>query len=165
MHPVIVLVAVTVYVPPAFTTAGLVAFTSAPPFQVIVLPALVPVNVDVNMAHVILPELMAETVGLTNGGVDKINPAPQFSLSVTKATTCGPGYPAGSVITLVVPNALPPPGPHAQVKIGPLLDPTVTVKVCKQFEMLLVTFGVGTSIISINILSFDEQPPALVTVK
>ena len=42
--------------------AGFVAFTSAPPFQVNVLPALVPVKVDVNTEHVILPELVADVI-------------------------------------------------------------------------------------------------------
>lgn len=42
--------------------AGLVAFTSAPPFHNIVLPALVPVKVDVNTVHVILPEFVADVI-------------------------------------------------------------------------------------------------------
>ena len=42
--------------------AGLVAFNNAPPFHNIVLPALVPVNVDVNTEHVILPELIADVI-------------------------------------------------------------------------------------------------------
>ena len=42
--------------------AGLVAFTNTPPFQVNVLPALVPVNVDVAFVHVMLPELMADAI-------------------------------------------------------------------------------------------------------
>ena len=42
--------------------AGLVAFTNAPPFHTIVLPALVPVNVDVAFVHVMLPELMADVI-------------------------------------------------------------------------------------------------------
>ncbi len=42
--------------------AGLVAFSNAPPFQVNVLPALVPVKVDVNTEHVILPELVADVM-------------------------------------------------------------------------------------------------------
>ena len=42
--------------------AGLVAFTNTPPFQVNVLPALVPVNVDVAFVHVMLPELMADVI-------------------------------------------------------------------------------------------------------
>ena len=42
--------------------AGLVAFTNTPPFQVNVLPALVPVKVDVNTEHVILPELVADVI-------------------------------------------------------------------------------------------------------
>ncbi len=42
--------------------AGLVAFTNAPPFHNIVLPALVPLNVDVNTKHVILPELVADVI-------------------------------------------------------------------------------------------------------
>ena len=50
--------------PDAFTVAGFVAFTNAPPFHNMVLPALVPVKVDVNTEHVILPELTAVTVGV-----------------------------------------------------------------------------------------------------
>ena len=42
--------------------AGLVAFTNTPPFHNIVLPALVPVNVDVAFVHVMLPELMADVI-------------------------------------------------------------------------------------------------------
>ena len=42
--------------------AGFVAFTNAPPFQVNVLPALVPLKVDVNAVHVILPELVADVI-------------------------------------------------------------------------------------------------------
>ena len=42
--------------------AGLVAFNKAPPFHNIVLPALVPVKVDVNTEHVILPELVADVI-------------------------------------------------------------------------------------------------------
>ncbi len=42
--------------------AGLVAFTNTPPFQVNVLPALVPVNVDVAFVHVMLPELIADVI-------------------------------------------------------------------------------------------------------
>ena len=42
--------------------AGFVAFTNAPPFHVRVLPALVPVKVDVNTEHVILPELIADVI-------------------------------------------------------------------------------------------------------
>ena len=40
----------------------MVAFTSAPPFHNIVLPALVPVKVDVNTVHVILPEFVADVI-------------------------------------------------------------------------------------------------------
>jgi hypothetical protein len=50
-------------VPATFTVAGFVAFINAPPFHVRVFPALVPVKVDVNTEHVILPELVAVTVG------------------------------------------------------------------------------------------------------
>jgi hypothetical protein len=46
--------------------AGLVAFTNAPPFHNIVLPALVPVKVDVAFVHVMLPELIADVI---NGNV------------------------------------------------------------------------------------------------
>jgi hypothetical protein len=42
--------------------AGLVAFTNAPPFHNIVLPALVPVKVDVAFVHVMLPELIADVI-------------------------------------------------------------------------------------------------------
>ena len=42
--------------------AGLVAFTNAPPSHNMVLPALVPVKVDVNTEHVILPELIADVI-------------------------------------------------------------------------------------------------------
>ena len=42
--------------------AGLVAFTNAPPFHNIVLLALVPVKVDVNTEHVILPEFIADVI-------------------------------------------------------------------------------------------------------
>ena len=48
--------------PAAVTVAGLVAFVNEPPFQNIVLPALVPVNVEVNIVHVILPEFIAEVI-------------------------------------------------------------------------------------------------------
>ncbi len=48
--------------PGEFTVAGLVAFTNAPPFHVSILPALVPVKVDVNAVHVILPELVADVI-------------------------------------------------------------------------------------------------------
>ena len=40
----------------------MVAFISAPPFHVNTLPALVPVKVDVNTEHVILPELVADVI-------------------------------------------------------------------------------------------------------
>ena len=40
----------------------MVAFISAPPFHVNVFPALVPVKVDVNNEHVILPELVADVI-------------------------------------------------------------------------------------------------------
>jgi len=49
-------------VPATFTVAGFVAFINAPPFHVRVLPALVPVKVDVNTEHVILPELVADVI-------------------------------------------------------------------------------------------------------
>ncbi len=62
VHPLMALVAVSVYVPAEFTVAGLVAFTNAPPFQVNVLPVLVPLKVDVNTVHVILPELVADVI-------------------------------------------------------------------------------------------------------
>ena len=42
--------------------AGLVAFTNAPPFHVNTLPALVPLKVDVNTVHVILPEFVADVI-------------------------------------------------------------------------------------------------------
>ena len=48
--------------PAIFTVAGLVALTKAPPFHTIVLPALVPVKVDVNTEHVMLPELVADVI-------------------------------------------------------------------------------------------------------
>ena len=48
--------------PAIFTVAGFVPFTNAPPFHVSVLPALVPVKVDVNTEHVILPELAADVI-------------------------------------------------------------------------------------------------------
>ncbi len=38
------------------------AFTNAPPFHNMVLPALVPVKVDVNTVHVMLPELVADVM-------------------------------------------------------------------------------------------------------
>ena len=41
---------------------GLTAFTNAPPFHVSVFPALVPVKVDVNTVHVILPEFVADVI-------------------------------------------------------------------------------------------------------
>ena len=41
---------------------GLTAFTNAPPFHVNVLPALVPLKVDVNTVHVILPEFVADVI-------------------------------------------------------------------------------------------------------
>jgi hypothetical protein len=56
------LVAVSVYVPAEFTVAGFAAFNKAPPFHVSILPALVPVKVDVNAVHVILPELVADVI-------------------------------------------------------------------------------------------------------
>jgi hypothetical protein len=49
-------------VPATFTVAGFVAFINAPPFHVRVFPALVPVKVDVNTEHVILPELVADVI-------------------------------------------------------------------------------------------------------
>ena len=48
--------------PGEFTVAGFAALTNAPPFHTIVLPALVPVKVDVNAVHVILPELVADVI-------------------------------------------------------------------------------------------------------
>ena len=48
--------------PATFTVAGFAALTNAPPFQVNVLPALVPVNVAVAFVHVMLPELMADAI-------------------------------------------------------------------------------------------------------
>ena len=63
VHPLVALVAVTVYVPAEETVAGFVAFVNAPPFQTIVFPALVPVNVALVVVHVIFPELVDVTVG------------------------------------------------------------------------------------------------------
>ena len=40
----------------------MVAFDNEPPFQTIVLPALVPVKVEVNVVHVILPEFIADVI-------------------------------------------------------------------------------------------------------
>ena len=40
----------------------MVAFSNAPPFHNIVSPALVPVKVDVNTEHVMLPELIADVI-------------------------------------------------------------------------------------------------------
>ena len=40
----------------------MVAFVNEPPFQTIVLPALVPVKVEVNVVHVILPEFIADVI-------------------------------------------------------------------------------------------------------
>ena len=69
----------------------MVAPTRTPPFHNIVLPALVPVKVELKTVQLRLLLLNAVRVGLSNGGVNKINPAPHPSLSTTKATTCGPG--------------------------------------------------------------------------
>jgi uncharacterized membrane protein len=62
VQPFVASVDVTVYVPAAVTVAGFVAPLNAPPFQTIV-PALVPVNVMLEVVQVIFPELEDETVG------------------------------------------------------------------------------------------------------
>jgi hypothetical protein len=63
VHPLVVLVAVTVYVPAAPTVAGLAAFVNVPPFQTIVFPALVPVKVAFAAVQEMFPELTEVTVG------------------------------------------------------------------------------------------------------
>lgn len=63
VHPFAGFVAVTVYVPAALTVAGLAALLNAPPFQTMVLPALVPVNVAVVVVQLILLLLAELTVG------------------------------------------------------------------------------------------------------
>ena len=63
VHPFAGFVAVTVYVPAAETLAGLAAFTNAPPFQTIVDPTDVPVNVAVNAEHEMELLPAEETVG------------------------------------------------------------------------------------------------------
>jgi hypothetical protein len=63
VQPFVPFVAVTVYVPAAVTVAGLAALDKLPPFQTIVLPALVPVNVALVVVQLILLLLTAVTVG------------------------------------------------------------------------------------------------------
>lgn len=63
VHPLAGFVAVTVYVPAALTEAGFAALLNAPPFQTIVLPALVPVKVAVVVVQLILLLLAELTVG------------------------------------------------------------------------------------------------------
>ena len=57
VHPFAGLIAITVYVPAAFTTAGFKGLTIPVPLHTNVLPALVAVNVALLLVHVILPEL------------------------------------------------------------------------------------------------------------
>ena len=64
VHPLAASVEVTVYVPPAVTEVGFAAFTKAPPFHTIV-PALVPVSVELKVVQSIL--LLLDEV--TTGGV------------------------------------------------------------------------------------------------
>ena len=54
VQPFEALVAVTVYVPAAFTVAGLAAFVKVPPFHTIVFPAETPVKVAEVAVHVII---------------------------------------------------------------------------------------------------------------
>ena len=62
----------------------MVAFTNAPPFHNIVLPALVPVKVDVAFVHVMLPELIADVITgtvvllVTDTTVVVVHPLPAF---------------------------------------------------------------------------------------
>ena len=57
VHPFAGLIAITVYVPAAFTTAGFKGLTIPVPLHTKVLPALVAVKVALLLVHVILPEL------------------------------------------------------------------------------------------------------------
>ena len=63
VHPFEASVAVTVYVPAAFTVAGLDALVKVPPFHTIVFPAEIPVKVAVGDVHVIVPLPGEVTVG------------------------------------------------------------------------------------------------------
>lgn len=63
VQPLVPSVAVTVYVPAAVAVAGSGALTNEPPFQTIVEPGLVPVNVTEVLVHVIVPLAAAVTVG------------------------------------------------------------------------------------------------------
>ena len=63
VQPFEALVAVTVYVPDAFTVAGLAALVNVPPFQTIVFPAETPVKVAVVAVQVIVPLPGEVTVG------------------------------------------------------------------------------------------------------
>ena len=54
VHPFEASVAVTVYVPAAFTVAGLDALVKVPPFHTIVFPAETPVKAAVVAVHVIM---------------------------------------------------------------------------------------------------------------
>jgi hypothetical protein len=63
VQPLVEFVAVTVYVPAAFTVAGLAAFINVPPFHIIVLPAQVPVKIEVGVIQLILLLLADVTVG------------------------------------------------------------------------------------------------------
>ena len=62
VHPLTGLVAVTVYVPAAFTVVGLGAFISAPPFHASVFPTLVAVKLAIPVEQLITPELLAEAI-------------------------------------------------------------------------------------------------------
>ena len=62
VHPLMALVAVSVYVPAEFTVAGFAAFSNAPPFHVSILPALVPVKVAVVFAQVKLLLAIADVI-------------------------------------------------------------------------------------------------------
>ena len=62
VHPLMALVAVSVYVPAEFTVAGFAAFNKAPPFHVSILPALVPVKVAVVFAQVKLLLELADVI-------------------------------------------------------------------------------------------------------
>lgn len=62
VHPLEGLIAITVYVPAAFTTAGFKGLTMPLPLHTKVLPALVAVNVALLLIHVILPELTTAVI-------------------------------------------------------------------------------------------------------
>jgi hypothetical protein len=145
VHPFAGFVAVTVYVPAAVTVAGFAALTKLPPFQTIVLPALVPVNVALVVEHEILLLLDDETVG----GV-----VLDVMVTVDVAVQPFAGFVA---VTVYVPAALTVAGFAALLKTPPfhtivlpaLVPVKVAVGVVQEILLLLAEETVGGVVLDV----------------